>query len=71
MKRVNSKENPVQAAIDAAGGRKALASKLNPPVTRQAIELWLKASEIPLRRVPQVSAVTGIPKGDLNPVFKE
>ena len=64
-------KNPVQAAIDVAGGRKALASKLNPPCTRQAIEQWLKAAEIPLRRVPQVSAVTGIPKGDLNPAFRD
>ena len=70
MKRSDCK-NPVQIAIDAVGGRKALASKLNPPCTRQAIEQWLKAAEIPLKRVPQVSAVTGIPKGELNPVFRD
>lgn len=63
--------NPVYVAIEAAGGRKALAQKLTPPCTRQAVERWIKAGQIPLRRVPQVSAVTGIPKGVLNPLFKE
>lgn len=71
MTTADGKFNPVLVAIQAAGGRKELASKLNPPCSRQAIELWIKASTIPLKRVPQVSAVTGIPKGVLNPIFRD
>lgn len=71
MTTTNSNQNPVLAAVKAAGGRKELGAKLNPPCTRQAIELWIKSARIPLGRVPQVAAVTGIPKGDLSPVFKE
>lgn len=63
--------NPVEVAVKAAGGRLNLAKSLNPPVTRQAVEGWIKRGEIPPRRVPEVSAITGIPKHVLSPLFVE
>ncbi len=70
MTQQNCTFNPALVAVDAVGGRKALAEKLSPPCSRQAIERWIKDGAIPPRRVPQVSAVTGIPKGTLSPLFK-
>lgn len=63
--------NPVELAIRLAGGRKQLAEKLSPPISRQAVESWLKKGEVPPRRVKEVSALTGIPKPVLSPLFKE
>lgn len=63
--------NPVQLAIDVAGGRKKLAESLSPPITRQAVELWLHNGEIPPRRVAEVSKLTGVPKHLLSPLFKK
>ena len=71
MSQENCTFNPALVAAEAAGGRKELAQKLTPPCTRQAIERWIKSAEIPLRRVPQVSEITGIPKSVLSPLFKE
>lgn len=71
MPNKDSKLNPVLFAIEAAGGRRQLAKKLAPPVSRQAIEQWIRKGEIPPRRVPQVATATGIPKGVLNPMFKD
>ncbi len=39
MTRTTCRLNPVQMAIQAAGGRKKLAESLTPPITRQAVEL--------------------------------
>ena len=39
MTRTTCKLNPVQMAIQAAGGRKKLAESLTPPITRLAVEL--------------------------------
>lgn len=66
-----SKVNPVEMAVNAAGGRKQLAEKLIPPISRQAVECWLKKGEVPPRRVKEVSELTGIPKHVLSPFFKE
>ena len=71
MQNNDSKLNPVLFAVQAVGGRRQLATKLSPPVSRQAIEQWIRKGEIPPRRVPQVASATGIPKGVLNPMFKE
>lgn len=69
MTRNTCKLNPVQMAIQAAGGRKKLAESLT--LTRQAVELWLHNGEVPPRRVAEVSRLTGIPKHLLSPLFKK
>ena len=69
MTKENSQMNPVVLAVSAAGGRKNLAQALRPPVSRQAVESWLKKGEIPAKRVPDVARVTGIPKRLLSPLF--
>lgn len=71
MTRTTCKLNPVQMAIQAAGGRKKLAESLTPPITRQAVELWLHNGEVPPRRVAEVSRLTGMPKHLLSPLFKK
>lgn len=54
----------LQKAIDAAGTRTALAEKLG--ITLGAISQWDK---IPLSRVLQVEAATGVPRYHLRPDF--
>lgn len=61
--------NAVAVAIEAAGGRRELAEKLN--VSRQAVERWLATGIIPPRRVADVARVTGMPKKVLNPIFRD
>lgn len=67
----NCQFNPVEVAVSAVGGRTKLAKSLNPPVSRQAVERWVKNGEIPPRRVPEVSRITGIPKHVLSPLFSD
>ncbi len=57
--------NVVQEAIDAAGGVTALATALGlkPP----SIIKWRDNQRVPLKRVRDVSAATGIPKHRLCP----
>ena len=71
MPTYNCQFNPVEVAVRAAGGRIKLAKSLNPPVSRQAVEGWIKRGEIPPRRVPEVSVITGIPRHVLSPLFSE
>ena len=52
----------LQRAIAAVGSRYALARRLE--IKPQAVYQW---TEVPLGRVAQVSALTGIPVGELRP----
>ena len=61
--------NAVAVAIEAAGGRRELAEKLN--VSRQAVERWLTDGVVPPKRVPDVARITGMPKKVLNPIFRD
>lgn len=63
--------NPASLAVQVAGSQKALAKRLGGVVTRQAIALWVRDGRIPLRRVAEVSRVTGIPKALLSPDFRD
>ena len=54
----------LQKAIEAAGNRTALAEKLG--ITLGAISQWEK---VPLNRVLQVEAATGVPRYQLRPDF--
>lgn len=57
-------------AAERVGGARNLARLCNPAVSRQAVEKWIRAAVIPPRRVPEVSKLSGVPKGLLNPLFK-
>jgi DNA-binding transcriptional regulator YdaS (Cro superfamily) len=57
--------NPIQKAVEAAGGAKALAQKFQ--ISRQAVEKWLDKERIPAERVLEIEAVTGIPRHELRP----
>lgn len=59
-------QTPLQRAIEVAGGVAALARAIG--VKSQAISQW---DDIPLSRVPAVSRVTGIPKGELRSEYAE
>lgn len=60
----------VDAAISAAGGRAELARALD--ITSEAVRQWLENGEIPLRRIKEVSKVTGLPMHELRPdIFGE
>lgn len=59
----------LQKAIAACGGRVELARRLSPPVSRQAIESWLKKQSIPVRRIPAIAKMAGMQPGDLDPAL--
>ena len=50
------RKRQVQLAVKAAGGRESLARLLD--VTTEAVRLWEKSGEIPVRRVLQVEEAT-------------
>lgn len=54
----------LKRAIDAMGSGYALAKALG--ISKTAIYQW---TEIPLNRVPEISRLTGIPKGELRPEY--
>ena len=56
----------LKLAIDRAGGKRHLGSKLSPPITGEAISMWLK-TRIPYRRVLQVASLAGIYPERLRP----
>ena len=70
MNRTTTPPNYALIAARRVGGTKNLARLCTPVVSRQAVEKWIKAAAIPPRRVPDVSKLSGIPKGLLNPLFK-
>ena len=62
--------NYAQVAAERVGGARTLARLCTPAVSRQAVEKWIRAAVIPPRRVPEVSKLSGVPKGLLIPLFK-
>ena len=52
------------------GSQKALAKVCTPEVSRQAVAFWIKLWYVPARHVPVVNLATGIPRSELNPLFK-
>lgn len=59
--------NPVQQAIEIAGGQSALAKKVG--VRQPTIFRWLKKGVIPPRKVLIVESITGISRNRLNPII--
>jgi DNA-binding transcriptional regulator YdaS (Cro superfamily) len=57
--------NSIQKAVQAAGGAKALAKKLE--ISRQAVEKWIEHERIPAERVLELEEFTGISRHDLRP----
>ncbi len=57
--------NPIQLAIDKAGGQTSLAKKCN--VKQPTIFKWLMKGIVPPRKVLLVEKITGIPRHKLNP----
>lgn len=53
---------PVEKAVQAAGGKAALAAALN--LTYEAIRQW---KHIPTKRLLEVERITGIPRSELRP----
>ena len=60
--------NPVENAIKAAGGKKADLARLV-GISHEAIRRWGINKQIPLKRVADVSRLTGIPRHELRPDF--
>ncbi|RLV60979.1 hypothetical protein D5018_03820 [Parashewanella curva] len=46
-----------------------IAKQMN--LTQQCVSVWIKKNEVPPRRVPEFSRITGIPKSKLNPLFSD
>lgn len=57
------KKNPVDKLIDAGGGARPLADRLE--VTRQAIYLWRSKGYVPNGRLRQIERIYGIPPRQL------
>jgi DNA-binding transcriptional regulator YdaS (Cro superfamily) len=53
----------IERAVEAAGSQTALAKELG--ITPQAVSAWVDAGCVPLPRMKDVSALTGISIGDL------
>lgn len=62
--------NAVQRAVEKLGSQKALAKVCTPEVSRQAVAFWVKLGYVPAKHVPAVNLATGIPRSELNPLFK-
>mgnify|MGYP002612734003 FL=1 len=61
-----SAKTALKKAIKKAGGQGALARKLG--ISQQSIQQWVV---VPLKRVKQVSEITGVPREELAPeLFK-
>jgi DNA-binding transcriptional regulator YdaS (Cro superfamily) len=61
-----SAKTALKKAIKIAGGQSALARKLG--ISQQSIQQWVV---VPLKRVKQVSEITGVPREELAPeLFK-
>lgn len=61
-----SAKTALKKAIKKAGGQSALARKLG--ISHQSIQQWVV---VPLKRVKQVSEITGVPREELAPeLFK-
>lgn len=51
--------NMVRLACALAGGRAKLAAAVDPPVSAQAVYLWVKKGKLPAERVLDVERATG------------
>lgn len=61
-----SAKTALKKAIKIAGGQSALARKLG--ISQQSIQQWVV---VPVKRVKQVSEITGVPREELAPeLFK-
>ena len=54
-------------AIQRLGSQKELADRIH--VTPQAVSRWVSRGEVPPRRCPDVSLVSGVPVENLNKIF--
>jgi DNA-binding transcriptional regulator YdaS (Cro superfamily) len=54
-------------AIARIGSQKELADRIH--VTPQAVSRWVSRGEVPPRRCPDVSLVSGVPVDHLNKIF--
>ena len=54
-------------AIQRLGSQKELADRIH--VTPQAVSRWVSRGEVPPRRCPDVSLVSGVPVDQLNKIF--
>ena len=54
-------------AIARIGSQKKLADRIH--VTPQAVSRWVSRGEVPPRRGPDVSLVSGVPVENLNKIF--
>ena len=54
-------------AIARIGSQKKLADRIH--VTPQAVARWVSRGEVPPRRCPDVSLVSGVPVENLNKIF--
>ena len=54
-------------AIQRLGSQKELADRIH--VTPQAVSRWVNKGEVPPRRCPDVSLVSGVPSEQLNKIF--
>lgn len=61
---MDTNEHALKRAIAAAGSTTKLAEALG--ITTQAISQW---KAVPLTRVPEVAALTGLPKHEIRPDF--
>lgn len=57
--------NSIERAVQAAGGPKAVAEKLE--IKRQAVEKWIKHERLPADRVLIIEALSGISRHELRP----
>ncbi len=62
-------DSAVKEAVQAAGGSESLAKAMNPPISRQAVEKWVRKGVVPPERVKEVSRITGVAMSRLNPLF--
>lgn len=53
----------IERAVEAFGSQEAMARELG--VTQQAVSSWVANGYVPVRRVVQIEALTGVPRADL------
>lgn len=62
-----TKPTAIERAVEKVGGQSSLARKLG--LTPQAVQKWCACGSIPLDRVLDVEAATGVSRQDLCPEF--
>lgn len=64
-----SASTALKKAIANGGGVRNLAKALG--IGRAAIYLWIKAGKAPIKRVPKIAEITGVPQHKLAPDWYE